>query len=59
MMRNLINFIMTLTGDNDYEIYLKNFTKFHKHQKSHSPLSRKEFFKTKLDQKWNKINRCC
>jgi len=50
---------MTLTGDNDYEIYLKNFTKFHKHQKSHSPLSRKEFFKTKLDQKWNKINRCC
>ena len=56
--RKLWLYIRTVSGDNDYEIYLENFNSYKKHKKDF-PLSRAEYFKSKLEGKWNKINRCC
>lgn len=56
--RKLWVYIRTVSGDNDYEIYLENFNSCKKHKKD-LPLSRAEYFKSKLEGKWNKINRCC
>jgi len=57
-LRKLWVYIRTVSGDNDYEIYLQNFSSCKK-QKKNFPLSRAEYFKSKLEGKWNKINRCC
>ncbi|MBT7120333.1 MAG: putative selenoprotein [Nitrosomonadales bacterium] len=51
-------YIRTVSGDNDYEVYLENFRCCRKHNKDY-PLSRAEYFQSKLEGKWNKINRCC
>ena len=56
--RKLWLYIRTVSGDNDYEVYLENFSSCKKHKKN-CPLSRGEYFKSKLEGKWNKINRCC
>tara|TARA_B110000014_G_scaffold186180_1_gene135120 strand:- start:1838 stop:2020 length:183 start_codon:yes stop_codon:yes gene_type:complete len=51
-------FIRTLSGDDAYEIYLKNFIPCKTHLLA-EPLSRKDFYAKQLQEKWNKINRCC
>ncbi|MBT3827295.1 MAG: putative selenoprotein [Nitrosomonadales bacterium] len=57
-LRKLWVYIRTVSGDNDYEVYLENFRCCRKHNKDY-PLSRAEYFQSKLEGKWNKINRCC
>tara|TARA_B100000035_G_scaffold90091_1_gene75949 strand:- start:320 stop:502 length:183 start_codon:yes stop_codon:yes gene_type:complete len=57
-LKNIWKYIRTVSGDNDYEVYLENFKRCKKHNKD-IPLSRAKFFQLKLDGKWNKINRCC
>ena len=57
-IENIWNYIRTVSGDNDYEVYLENFRRCKKHHKD-IPLSRSKFFQSKLEGKWNKINRCC
>jgi hypothetical protein len=51
-------FIRALSGDDAYEIYLRNFTACENHLRKR-PLSRKDFYYQQLQEKWNKINRCC
>jgi uncharacterized short protein YbdD (DUF466 family) len=58
MIKNLWKFLRTLSGDDAYEVYLKNFTKCVNHS-DRKPLSRKDFYSQQLQEKWNKINRCC
>jgi len=55
MIKSFWSFIRTLSGDNAYEEYLKSPKIWHKGK----PLSRGEFYQKKIDEKWNKINRCC
>ena len=57
-IKNLWKFLRTIRGDDAYEVYLNNFSKCTNHLNS-NPLSRKDFYSQKLQQKWNKINRCC
>ena len=61
-LKSLWKIIRQLSGDDAYEIYLKNFAK---HHYSHDdadctmPLSKAEFFKQWQDEKWQGIKRCC
>ena len=61
-LKSLWKIIRQLSGDDAYEIYLKNFAK---HHCSHNnpdctmPLSKAEFFKQWQDEKWQGIKRCC
>ena len=57
-LRKLWIYIRTVSGDNDYEVYLESFSRCKQHKKD-CPVSRAEYFKLKLEGKWNKINRCC
>ncbi|EAV47705.1 MAG: putative selenoprotein [Nitrosomonadales bacterium] len=52
------NLIRTISGDNEYDIYLENYLSCKKH-KNKALITRRQFFKNKLDEKWSKINRCC
>jgi len=54
--------IRRLSGDDAYEVYLKNFHNEHCHHDSterSKPLSKGEFFKQWQDEKWQGIKRCC
>ena len=52
------NLIRTISGDNEYDIYLENYLSCKKY-KNKALITRRQFFKNKLDEKWSKINRCC
>jgi uncharacterized short protein YbdD (DUF466 family) len=52
------NLVRTISGDNEYDIYIENHLVCERH-KLKPPMTRGEFFKKKLDEKWSKINRCC
>ncbi|MDG2253145.1 MAG: CstA-like transporter-associated (seleno)protein [Methylophilaceae bacterium] len=58
MFKIIWKFIRALSGDDAYEMYLSNFT-ICKNHSSKTPLSRKDFYNKQLQEKWNKINRCC
>jgi uncharacterized short protein YbdD (DUF466 family) len=58
MFKSIWKFIRTLSGDDAYEVYLNNFTICVNHPDK-QPLSRKDFYHQQLQEKWNKINRCC
>jgi hypothetical protein len=58
MFKIMWKFIRALSGDDAYEIYLRNFTACENHLRKR-PLSRKDFYYQQLQEKWNKINRCC
>lgn len=45
-----------VTGDDAYEQYLAHMQHGHA---GHMPLSRGEFYRKSLDEKWRGINRCC
>jgi len=45
-IKNIWNYIRTVSGDNDYEVYLENFRRCKKHHKD-IPLSRSKFFQSK------------
>jgi uncharacterized short protein YbdD (DUF466 family) len=47
-----------LSGDDAYERYLQHFAEHHP-QDGSLPLSKKVYFKQRLDAKWHGINRCC
>ncbi len=61
-LKRLWKIIRRLSGDDAYEVYLKNL---HKQQCKHNntecskPLSKAEFFKKWQDEKWQGIKRCC
>ena len=46
-LRKLWVYIRTVSGDNDYEVYLENFSRCKQHKKD-CPVSRAEYFKLKL-----------
>lgn len=45
-----------LSDDNAYEKYLEHHQAHHPEQ---SIMSKREFFKNYIDEKWNGIRRCC
>ncbi len=54
--------IRRLSGDDAYEVYLKNYHKEHCNADNtdcSKPLSKAEFFKRWQDEKWQGIKRCC
>jgi len=58
IVKSIWKFIRTLSGDNAYEKYLENIKSCKKHNEL-IPLSSRDFYQKRIDEKWNKINRCC
>ncbi len=61
-LKTLWKIIRQLSGDDAYEVYLKNFAKHHcNHDNTDcsTPLSKADFFKQWQDEKWQGIKRCC
>ena len=55
--RAFANRIITLIKGNDqYQKYLNHLKQFHPSQ---NPLSKRQFYAKKEQEKWDKINRCC
>jgi uncharacterized short protein YbdD (DUF466 family) len=59
-LRNLCHlgwcFLREVTGDDAYERYLAH------HRRAHTdepPMSRDEYFRFRLAQKWSRVSRCC
>lgn len=56
LLKPFWNFVRQVSGDDAYERYLA-------HQRAHHsdtrPMTRREYFKRRQDEKWNKISRCC
>lgn len=50
--------IRTISGDNAYDIYLKNYIQCKTHNQK-KILSRRQFFIKRLEEKWSGVNRCC
>ncbi len=57
-LRRLWQFIRRLSGDDAYERYLKHCATHHLGD-INPPLSKKAYFKQRLEAKWSGINRCC
>lgn len=45
-------------GDDAYERYLVHWRDHHAHD-DQPPLSRREFFRSELERRWNGVKRCC
>jgi len=53
---NLWVLLREMTGDTAYERYLTHMAQSHP---GRALMSQQEYFKFRLDQKWNRISRCC
>jgi len=56
-LRRLWQFVRRLSGDDAYERYLKHCASHH--GDNALPLSKKAYFKQRMESKWSGINRCC
>ncbi|MDZ7737392.1 MAG: YbdD/YjiX family protein [Gammaproteobacteria bacterium] len=56
--RNLWQGLLTLTGDDAYQRYLRHWRQEHA-DSGERPMSRREFYLAEQQRKWNKPNRCC
>jgi uncharacterized short protein YbdD (DUF466 family) len=50
------NFVRQVTGDDAYERYLAHHRAQHPDVR---PMTRREFFRRRQDEKWSKVSRCC
>ncbi|MBI4005522.1 MAG: YbdD/YjiX family protein [Gammaproteobacteria bacterium] len=57
-LRNIWQWLRTLSGDNAYEHYLVHWQQHH-HAQETQPLDRKAFYEIEQQHKWSGINRCC
>lgn len=57
-LRHFWHGIMTLTGDDAYQRYLRHWQQEHAGSEQH-PMTRREFYLAEQQRKWNKPNRCC
>ncbi len=51
-----------LSGDDAYERYLEHRARRHRPEGTHpggEPLSKAEFFRRRLEDKWDGVKRCC
>lgn len=55
---NAWKFLRTVSNDNAYERYLAHWQQCHADQNM-VPLTRREFFVSEQERKWNGIRRCC
>jgi uncharacterized short protein YbdD (DUF466 family) len=49
-------YLREVTGDDAYERYLAHQRTAHPDE---APLSRRDYFKCRQDEKWSKVSRCC
>jgi uncharacterized short protein YbdD (DUF466 family) len=49
-------YLRRVTGDDAYECYLEHQRARHPDAR---PLTRREYFKRRQDEKWSKVSRCC
>ena len=56
--RRVWDFIRAMTGDDAYEIYLDHWRAEHAADQT-KPLTRREFHKRSIAERWNGVRRCC
>ena len=54
--KNLWHYLRQVTGDDAYERYVAHQQAAHA---SEAPLTRRQFFKKRQEEKWSKVSRCC
>lgn len=54
LVRRIWRFVRQLSGDDAYERYVHTH-----HCPHHTPLSRREFYLRRQQEKWSGIQRCC
>jgi uncharacterized short protein YbdD (DUF466 family) len=52
----LWRYLRQVTGDDAYERYVAHQQAAHA---GASPMTRRQFFKKRQDEKWSKVSRCC
>lgn len=55
-LKQVWQFIRELTGDDAYERYLAHHLA---HHPDREPLTRRDYFRLRQEQKWSKVSRCC
>jgi uncharacterized short protein YbdD (DUF466 family) len=58
LLKNAYGWLREVSGDDAYERYLQHWQDKHAHEGG-QPMSRKEFFASEQDRKWNGVRRCC
>ena len=48
--------VRTVSGDNAYELYLAHHAQAHR---GTVPMTRREFYAQRTEQKWSGVSRCC
>ena len=54
--KHLWNYLRQVSGDDAYERYVAHQQLAHAGER---PLTRRQFFKMRQDEKWAKVTRCC
>jgi uncharacterized short protein YbdD (DUF466 family) len=54
--KNLWYYLRQVTGDDAYERYVAHQQAAHPGE---APLTRRQFFKKRQEEKWSKVTRCC
>ncbi|MFN0038968.1 MAG: YbdD/YjiX family protein [Burkholderiales bacterium] len=50
------HYLREVTGDDAYERYVAHQKKVHPEE---TPMSQRDYFKCRQDEKWSKVSRCC
>ena len=56
--RRLWDFLRAMTGDDAYDVYLDHWRREHAAEQT-QPLTRREFHKRSIAERWNGVRRCC
>ena len=56
VIKSIDKFLRRLSGDDLYDLYLKNHKKC---SSKHKLMSKKKFYQATLEKKWSGIKRCC
>ncbi|MCC7260722.1 MAG: YbdD/YjiX family protein [Alphaproteobacteria bacterium] len=56
LWQNVKKLVALYNGDSAYDDYRQHLASHHPHA---VPMSRREFFHTRQQERWSRINRCC
>ena len=55
-LKQIWNYLRHVTGDDAYERYLAHHRQAHPGE---PPMTQRQYFRRRQDEKWSKVSRCC
>jgi len=55
-LKQIWNYLRHVTGDDAYERYLAHHRQAHPGE---PPMTQRQYFRKRQDEKWSKVSRCC